>query len=262
MPLVDIHCHLLPGLDDGAGDWEESLAMARLAAADGVSTIVATPHQLGNYGQNHGEAIRARCRELQELLDRHGIELAVLPGADVRIEPELVAKIRSGEVLTLADGRRHVLLELPHELFLPVEGLLAEFQSAGLTGILSHPERNLGILQRPALVASLVDSGCLMQITAGSLLGAFGPQCKRLAETLLARGLVHFVATDAHGWQSRRPLLSRGFDRVAELAGKRAAEELCCTNPARVTAAEPVPAGRRHYRARGLAGWFRKRRAA
>jgi protein-tyrosine phosphatase len=262
LPLVDIHCHLLPDLDDGAADWDESLAMARMAVADGISTIVATPHQLGNFGQNDGESIRARCAELQELLDRHGVDLELLPGADVRIEPELIARIRTGDVVTLADHRRHVLLELPHELYLPMEGLLADLRAAGLAGILSHPERNLGILRRPRIVESLVDAGCLMQVTAGSLAGTFGPRSKRLCETLVAEGLVHFIATDAHGSRSRRPLLSGAFDRVAALAGDEAAVELCSENPARVAAGHRVPAGRRRSKPRGLAGWFRKRGAA
>lgn len=103
-PFVDIHCHILPGVDDGPNAWEQSLEMARLALADGTATVIATPHQLGGYPQNHGEMIRQRTRELQQALDREGIALTVLPGADVRIEPELVAKIRAGAVLTLADG--------------------------------------------------------------------------------------------------------------------------------------------------------------
>lgn len=262
LPLVDIHCHLLPDIDDGAADWDESLAMARMAVADGICSIVVTPHQLGNFGQNDGASIRARCAELQAFLDQHHVDLEVLPGADVRIEPELVAKIRRGEVVSLADQRRHVLLELPHELYLPMEGMLADLRAAGLAGVLSHPERNLGILQRPRIVESLVDAGCLMQVTAGSLMGTFGPQSQRLAETLVADGLVHFIATDAHGAKSRRPLLARAFDRVAQLAGDQAAVELCSENPIRVLDGERVPAGRRRSKPRGLAGWFRKRGAA
>ena len=113
LPLVDIHCHLLPAIDDGATDSAESLAMARLAVADGITTVIVTPHQLGNYGRNAGEAIRTQCRQLQEFLDGHGVALQVLPGADVRIEPDMIRRIRAGDVLTLADRRKHVLLEVP-----------------------------------------------------------------------------------------------------------------------------------------------------
>lgn len=261
LPLVDIHCHLLPGIDDGATDRRESLGMARMAVSDGITTTVVTPHQLGSYGQNLGPAIRAECDALRSLLDEHDVPLRVLPGADVRIEPEMIAKIRSGEVVTLADRRRHVLLELPHELYLPLDGLLDELRSAGLVGILSHPERNLGILDQPQVVPLLVEAGCLMQVTAGSLVGTFGRRIKHLAEQLVREGLVHFLATDAHGTKARRPLLRRAFDRVVELADESAARDLCCDYPARVVAGDDVPSGRRR-RVRGLAGWFRKRKAA
>ncbi len=255
--FVDIHCHMLPGIDDGAADWAESLAMARLAAADGISTVVATPHQLGSYARNDGDAIRASCRQFQELLDREGIPLRVLPGGDVRIEPDLVRKVRTGEVVTLADHRRYVLLELPHEIYFPLDRLLRDLHAVGLVGVLSHPERNLGILGQPQVVEPLVSAGCLLQLTAGSLVGTFGPQVRDLTEWLVLQGFAHFVATDAHGSQSRRPLMSRAFERVAQIAGNRMATELCCVNPRRVVANQVVAPGRRKSRGRGLGGWLR-----
>jgi protein-tyrosine phosphatase len=256
--FVDIHCHLLPGIDDGARDWDESLAMARLAAEDGTTTIVATPHQLGNYGRNRGDDIRRLVTELQQRLDAARIPLTVLPGADVRIEPEMVERLAQGDVLTLGDHRRHVLVELPHELYLPLEPVLDQLSRRKIVGILSHPERNQGILRRPEVLAPLVASGCLLQITAGSLCGTFGPPCQELCERLLAEGLVHFVATDAHGPQSRRPLMRRAFERVAELAGEATAIELCSRNPGLVAAGEAVRAGRREA-PRAARGWRRQR---
>src|SRR5690242_10241412 len=145
-PFVDIHCHLTPGIDDGAKDWEQSLEMARMAVADGIGVMICTPHQLGNFSSNSGEIIRTRVAELQSFLDEHKVPLRVLPGADVRIESDLVNRVRRGEVVSLADRRKHVLLELPHELYIPLDRLLEELNSAGMVGILSHPERNQGIL--------------------------------------------------------------------------------------------------------------------
>ena len=110
LQLTDIHCHILPGIDDGAADWEESLAMARLAAEDGMPAVVATPHQLGIHGRNLGPEIRRRTAQLQERLREAGIGLAVLPGAEIRVEPDLWSKLASGELLSLADRQRHVLL--------------------------------------------------------------------------------------------------------------------------------------------------------
>ena len=252
---------MLPDLDDGADSWDESLAMARLAVAEGFSTVIVTPHQLGNYGGNDGDAIRLQTRQFQELLNTHRVPLRVLPGADVRIEPNLVQKLRMGEVLTLADRRRYVLLELPHELYVPLDRLLGELKAAGLIGILSHPERNQGILGRPRLVEPLVDAGCLMQVTAGSVTGSFGLESMRFSEWMLSQGLVHFLATDAHGSNSRRPLLNRAFGRVEELAGYTAAYEMCCQNPAAVVADMEVRPGRRRPRRAGLSSWFPWRKA-
>lgn len=254
--FVDVHCHLLPGIDDGAVSWEESLAMARMAVDDGISTVIATPHQLGSHGHNHGETIRTSCVELQGLLDERGVGLRVEPGADVRIEPDMIPRIRSGEVLTLADRRRYLLLELPHELCFPLDRLLGDLDTAGMVGVLSHPERNQGILARPQVLAPLVDAGCLLQLTAASLVGTFGPQVKSLSEWMVREGFVHFIATDAHGSKARRPFMRRAYDRVATIAGHRTARTLCCGNPARVVANRDVARGRHRPQGRAT-GWFR-----
>ena len=261
LTFIDIHCHMLPGLDDGADSWDESLSMARLAVADGLSTVIATPHQLGNYAANDGDTIRLQTRRFQEFLNANRVPLTVLPGADVRIEPDLVPKLRAGKVLTLADRRRYVLLELPHELYVPLDHLLGELDSAGMIGILSHPERNQGILGRPQLIEPLVDGGCLMQLTAGSLIGSFGPEIMRFSEWMLSEGLVHFLATDAHGSKSRRPLLYEAFRRAEELAGYAAAYDICCRNPGCVVADLEIQPGRRRPRRTGLASWFPCRKA-
>ena len=185
--FIDIHCHLVPGIDDGAKNWNETLAMAQLAVADGTETIIATPHQLGNFSRNHGNDIRDLTQQVQLFLQEQDVPLTVLPGGDVRIEDDMVRKIAEGQVLTLGDRGVHVLLELPHELYFPLEPVLRELAAAGMQGILSHPERNLGLLTKPQLLPSLVDRGCLMQVTSGSLAGSFGPASQRLAESMLSR---------------------------------------------------------------------------
>lgn len=260
-PFVDIHCHILPELDDGADSWDESLAMARMAVNDEISTIVCTPHQLGTYTSNDGRAIRDQVATLQRVLDVKGVPLAVLPGGDIRIEPGMIRKIRDSEALTLADGGRYVLLELPHEVYFPLDRLLEELDAAELVGILSHPERNRGILRQPHVVERLVRAGCLLQLTADSLTGGFGSEIKAFSEWLVWEGFVHFVATDAHGFRSRRPLLGSAFDRVVDLADYATAEAVCCRNPARVVDGREVARGRRRH-ARRLAQWFRGRKAS
>ncbi|MBN2022401.1 MAG: hypothetical protein JW809_06360 [Pirellulales bacterium] len=261
--FIDTHCHLLPGLDDGAADWDESLAMARLAAADGIVTTIVTPHQLGAFAANDGPTIRARTAHLQDFLNQQDVPLRVLPGGEIRVEPDLVDRIRRGELMTLADQGRYVLVELPHELYLPLDGLLSEFRRAGLVGVLAHAERNQGILAQPARAEALVSAGCLLQVTATSLIGTFGPDVQRLAEDLIARGLAHLVATDAHSAQARRPLMGRAFERVVDWAGYRTAKVLFCDNPAAVVHDRPLAhlPGSRSGRRGVLARWFGGRKA-
>ncbi len=243
--MIDIHCHLLPALDDGPSGWDESLEMARLAVADGTRTIIATPHQLGSYRRNRGDGIRRTIEELRARLRQAGIPLHVLPGADVRIESDMVALLKTGDVVSLADRRRHVLLELPHELYFPLEPVLQQLNDLGMTGILSHPERNRGIQAQPSIVDRLVDRGCLMQVTAGSLIGAFGSASLRLSESFLQRGLIHFIASDGHGTRSRRPLLRAAYEQVAQWSDVQTAEDLFQIYPQRIVQGEAVPAGRR-----------------
>ena len=262
-PFVDIHCHLLPGIDDGARSWAETLEMAKMAVACGIGTIVATPHQGGSFAGNTADTICNRVQECQAMLDEHGVALKVLPGADVRISPEILRDIVRGSALTLGNHRKHLLLDLPHERYVPIEGLLDDLGRAGVATILSHPERNQGLLKKREIVERLVEHGCLMQVTSGSLLGTFGPTCQDLADWMLARGLVHFVATDAHGMHSRRPLLLRVYERLIELVGRDEAILLCCRNPARVAVGEVVTPGRRTVRVQGnLARWFKRKSAA
>jgi len=251
----DIHCHLVPGIDDGAADDIESLAMARIAQSEGTSTIIVTPHQLGNFRHNKGDRIREATARLQETLNRERTGLVVMPGADVRIEPDLPELLASGEVLSLGDRRKHVLLELPHAIYFPLEPMLRELAKLGMTGILSHPERNRGIQQQPDLVPALVDAGCLMQVTNGSLMGTFGPGCQQLAERWVSEGLVHFLATDAHGAKARRPLVRNAFERASQLAGTGAAERMCRENGRLVAEGKAVPAGRLEVERPARRGW-------
>ena len=249
--FVDIHCHLLPGVDDGADDWHTTLDMARMAVADGTHTIIVTPHQLGNFSSNTAGAIRSWTSQLQQVLSEHRIPLQVLPGGDARIEDGMVDRIVGDQVMTLADQGRHVLLELPHELYFPLEGLLAQLRQHGMVGVLSHPERNSGLLRQPELLHGLVDAGCLMQVTAGSLMGTFGDPSKQLGEWMLAEGLVHFLATDAHGTRSRRPLMGRAHQRVAGLTDRQTADDLCIHFPTLVACGGDGPGGRRSAKRRG-----------
>ena len=208
------------------------------------------------------QAFDSLIKNMQEYLDEHNVPLQVLPGADVRIEADMLARLNSGEVVSLADHRKHVLLELPHEIYVPLEGLVEQLERAGMVGILSHPERNQGILKEPELIRPLVERGCLMQVTAGSLMGTFGTRSADLSVDMLERNEVHFLATDAHGPKSRRPLLSRAFERAAELVGEDKAFEICCHNPAAVAEGRSVVITPPKSPSRGISRWLPWRRAA
>lgn len=261
-PFVDIHCHLVPGIDDGSKSWEQSLAMARMAVADGIRTVVVTPHQLGNFAHNYGQLIRLRTAELQQFLETQQVPLRVLPGADVRIESGMLELLRAGQVLTLGDHGKHVLLELPHELYFSLDDVLEALRRSGMVGILSHPERNQGLLKQPRLIKPLIQRGCLMQVTCGSLLGTFGPSCQGMAEWLLEERLVHFLATDAHGPNARRPLMCRAFERAREIVGADCALDLCCRNPAAVAAGQDVQVRTYERKCSGFFAHLFKRRYA
>lgn len=222
--------------------------MAEVAHADGIRSVVATPHQLGVYGGNRAAAIYQRTAELAERIARRGLGLEVLPGADVRVTADLVARIRRGEVLTLAGRGRHVLLELPHDVYLPLEGVVVELRQAGLVGILSHPERNVPIMRHPEVLGPLVAAGCLIQVTAGSLCGGFGARVQAFCQWLLRRGLVHFVATDAHSAHARAPRLRQAFQRIEALAGRRMAVACCAENPAQVVQGRDISVHSRRRR--------------
>ncbi|MEN6405912.1 MAG: CpsB/CapC family capsule biosynthesis tyrosine phosphatase [Thermoguttaceae bacterium] len=242
-PFVDIHCHLLPGLDDGPATVDAALAMAERAVAEGIGTIVATPHQLGGHRKNSGAVVREAAARLQTALNDRGVPLRVLPGGEMRIEPDLIRSLHAGETLTLANRRRHALLELPSDVYLPLDRLLADLHAAGLVGILAHPERNRGLQRNPGLLRPLVRRGCLLQITADSLVGNLGDEARQVAETLLRQGLVHFVATDAHGTRTRPPVFREAFRRVRDLVGQETALQVCCRNPASVATGADVVVG-------------------
>lgn len=236
--------------------------MARMAAADGTKSVVATPHQLGSNSHVTAEAIRKGVASLQASLTAENIRVSVFPGADVRIEPELPKLLKQGKVVTLADAGKHVLLELPHDTYIPLEQLLASLDKQGLVGILSHPERNRGIIRSPDVMEDVVAAGGLLQITAGSLTGAFGSSPRRIAEYAIEHRLAHFIASDAHD-TARRPFgLGDAFEAVVSLTDESYATLLCCGNPARVVNGEDVERGTvrggRRKKTFGF-GWFGKR---
>jgi protein-tyrosine phosphatase len=240
--FTDIHCHLLPQIDDGPKDWDATLAMARMAVAEGIRTIVATPHQLGNYERNKAEQILLLVVEAQRRIDEAGLPLTILPGADVRIQENLPELIENRQVLTLADQNAYLLMELPHEQVLPMGRLIYELQRRGVTSILSHPERNQHLLKNPEVLRPWVQQGCLIQVTAASITGQFGREAKHMSRWLFRENLVHLVATDAHDVTRRPPQWRQAFAKVSSWESRTRAKKIFIENPEAVVQGRPVHA--------------------
>jgi protein-tyrosine phosphatase len=230
--LIDLHCHLLPGIDDGAKDLEMSLAMARMASSDGISTIACTPHILPGVYNNTGAAIREAVNRLRQSISEAAIPVGLVTGADVHIAPDLGAQLRDGRALTLNDSR-YLLLEPPHHVLPPrLEELIFGLQAAGYVPILTHPERLSWIEGHYDLLERLVySSTTLMQITAGSLLGHFGRRPRYWAERMLDDGLCHLLATDAHNTERRPPRMAEARALVAQRLGEDEAANLVLRRP-------------------------------
>ena len=220
MSCIDVHCHVLPGVDDGAPDLETSLAMLRAAAAAGTATMIATPHQHPTRYPNRPEPLREAFALLCSARDESVAAGETLPelhlGSEVHLDESLVSRIQEGELLTLAGGP-FVLLELP-DVFptRAVEQLLYELQVAGYQPVLAHPERVGQLAREPRLVERFVGLGALTQVTAHSVSGRFGPECRALTHRLLEARLVHVVASDAHDLQRRPTPLAEARAAVVE----------------------------------------------
>jgi protein-tyrosine phosphatase len=232
--MIDLHCHILPGIDDGAADIAVSLEMAGLFVADGVSVVAATPHILPGLYANTGPQIREAIHTLQQAIDTEGIPLRLVSGADNHIVPSFVSELRSGHLLSLADSR-YVLVEPPHHIPPPrMEDLFFNIQVAGYVPILTHPERLTWINSHYDTIARLATGGVLMQITAGSLAGAFGRNARYWAEKMLAEGYTHILATDAHDTERRPPNLSLGRDLAAKSVGSEEAIKMVLSRPSAI----------------------------
>jgi protein-tyrosine phosphatase len=237
--VIDTHCHVLPFIDDGAEDWEASLAMARAATADGIRQCIATPHWTGRPGET--ETLQARAEELRRRLDEAALPLKVQTGNEVVLVPRLTEALKEGRALTLA-GSSYVLLETAQlEQGGFIHAALFQVQSQGYRIILAHPERVRTWQSDFADIRELLWRGCYLQVNAGSLAGGFGKPAQKAAEELIRLGWASLLATDSHSPNKRPPLLSQAVARCATLIGDEAAHALVNENPARVLCDEQLP---------------------
>ena len=229
--MVDLHWHLLPGLDDGSSDLAMPLDMAREANADGITTVVCTPHILPTVYENKGPQIKAAVTLLQQALAMEGIPLHLLSGADVHVVPDLLSGLREGRIITLA-GSRYLLLEPPHHVMPPqLDDCIFRLQSAGYVVILTHPERLSWIEGQYDAIRAMVHKNVWIQLTAGSLAGRFGRRPRYWAQRILDEGLCHVVATDAHNASTRPPHLANVRAMVEQRVGAREATNIFEVRP-------------------------------
>src|SRR5215467_1305203 len=218
--MIDTHLHILPGVDDGPETIEESLALARVLVQEGVHTAIATPHYNDEFPRRSAAEIQERVHGLQKVLDRYNIPLRLFAGHEALIQPGLVEDIQAGRLATL-NGSRYLLLELWNSTWIPeTERVIFELQAFGIIPVIAHPERYRAIQKEPHRLAALLRQGTMAQLAAGSLIGMQGNTACRTAEDLLKKGLIHCIASDAHGLSLRPPGVSRGIQRATQLLGE------------------------------------------
>ena len=226
--MVDIHSHVLPEMDDGAKNLDEAIEMCTMAASDGIDTMVATPHMGNGAHENNRDAVVRAIEELNAALKAQGeIPIRLLPGADNHISERLDRLLETGEAMTVNDNGRYILVEFPKHIMPPrYLDWLFETKLKGITPIFTHPERHTVIQNSTDVLREWVQRGGLVQITAMSITGEFGPNTRRCAEDLLRHHLVHAVASDAHSKTHRRPILSKALKATKDLVDPDYAEKL------------------------------------
>ena len=252
--MIDLHNHILYGQDDGAETLEESIQMCRISSQDGVRTIVATPHILPGIYENDRSTILSHVAELNNALMELRVQSSefrgkdfgasthsrinapdlfeILPGADVHFSSDLLERLEKKEVVTVNDQGRYLMVEFESQgIPYMAEEALFQMLTKGIVPIISHPERNMEIRKKPKRYYEMVRMGCLGQVTAMSLTGEFGSEIKRSAEKLLAKRLIHIIASDAHSPNRRPPILSAGVKAAEKIVGKEEARKMVTEYP-------------------------------
>ena len=232
--MIDLHCHLIPGVDDGPNTLEESLKLCRIAVADGISHAICTPHIHPGRWENTRHSIAQQCDHLQQQLNQQGIPLHLGFAGEVRLTDRIMDQVENEEIpfYGAVDGYSVMLLEFPHGHVIPgSEKLVAWLLDRNIRPLIAHPERNRQLMKDPAQIGPFVTAGCWLQITAGSLLGNFGARAQKTADLLLRNDMVAVLASDGHNAAARQPVLKRAFSLVVDRFGTDKARQLMLQTP-------------------------------
>jgi len=239
---VDVHCHILPETDDGPASREDCIALARALVRDGITHVIATPHQLGRYeGMNRAADVRARVIETSRALEALKIPLELLSGGEVRIDPAIPKHLEQDAILTLADGRKHLLLELPSQVPMGAEAIMQHLSQTHLKIVLAHAERYEMHRKDPASVQAWIDAGAILQVNAGSLSGANGEKMQKMVFDWIGRGWVSVISSDAHSTGTRRPRMTDAINTLCAMFDESVARTICIENPHRILNGEDLP---------------------
>ncbi len=241
--FVDLHTHLLPGVDDGPTKWEDATKALRKGASGGTILMVATPHGGDRGTWDEVGTLRRICNDLNGELEQEQVPLKLVLGMENPLELNIIEQIDRGLALTV-NGSSYILVELPFSI-LPLywEEVLFQLQLAGLRPIVAHPERQAQVQDNPDIIAGVVQRGVLCQITSGSIVGHFGPTARKTAETLLKAGHVHLIASDCHGPDGPRgPALLEGFRAASKLVGQTLALKMMSQVPRAIVEGAAIPA--------------------
>jgi protein-tyrosine phosphatase len=227
--FIDLHCHILPKLDEGASSLEEAAKMLQIARQDGIGGIVATPHIVTGLYNNTKEIIGQAISELTSSVNH----IPIYSGAEIRIDRNLAARVADGE-LPLINNKRFILLELPAYVIPPIpqlENIVTSLKANQITPIFAHPERNFPILKDLSIMDKLIRCGALFQATAASLTD---PSIKKTTLKMISRGYIHAIASDAHDVLKRPPILSVAYEIISRKIDRDIAKMLCMQNPFRI----------------------------
>lgn len=225
--MIDIHCHILPGIDDGAENEQSSLAMARQAVSEGITQIVATPHHRNRHWDNPRPSVIKMVHSINQLFEQNQINLTVLPGQEPRIFGEMADDDTEHELVTVNDNKKYILVEFPtHHVPRYAQQLFFDLQVKGITPVIVHPERNQEIFDHPDILYRFITDGALSQITAASLIGKNGKKVKKRVIQFIDSNLVHFVASDAHNVTKRPFYMRQAFQELGNEFGQELSEIL------------------------------------